>query len=46
MIGVMTILILYGFGIIAAIGILIYTIAKRVDEKKKEDKEHKKYNDY
>ena len=46
MIGVMIIIFLYGAGIIVAAGLLIYTIVKRIDENKKEDKEHKKYDDY
>ena len=46
MLGVIIIILIYGSGILAAIGLLIYTIAKRMDEKKREEKEHKKYDDY
>ncbi|MGM9934721.1 hypothetical protein [uncultured Clostridium sp.] len=46
MLGVIIIILIYGAGILAAIGLLIYTIAKRMDEKKREEKEHKKYDDY
>ena len=43
---VIVIILIYGAGIIAAIGLLIYTVAKRMDGKKIEEKEHKKYDDY
>ncbi|MDO5517512.1 MAG: hypothetical protein Q4F66_08145 [Clostridium sp.] len=46
MLAVIIIILIYGAGILASICLLIYTVAKRIDEKNKEEKEHKKYDDY
>lgn len=40
------ILFVYGSVIIVSVGLLVYTIFKRVKEKKKEAEEYKKYEDY
>ncbi|WP_315077377.1 hypothetical protein [uncultured Clostridium sp.] len=40
------ILSIYGLFIIGSVGLLIYTIAKRIGEKKKEKEKHKDYKDY
>lgn len=42
----MLIAIIYVIVIVGAIGLLIYTIAKRIDEKKQEKNNNEKYKDY
>lgn len=43
---VMIIAIVYGVAIVGSIGLLIYTIIKRISEKKLEKKNEEKYKDY
>lgn len=43
---VMIIAVIYGAATIVVIGLLIYTIVKRVHEKKKEKTKEEKYKDY
>lgn len=42
----MLIAVIYGMAVLGVIGLLIYTIAKRIDEKKQEKKNNEKYKNY